>query len=227
MKAVVAAFKQEKALEGAFSVITNLRMELLQALFGTVLRGEASDKNRKLEIDGTILTLKIYRIINWWKMRNLMDSATIIPCHQHIIEVSMSVSFNVWSWRVDQIPFTQSKAVLIKKIWRKHADIELRLGLKNLQLRKREYGKVAKLHLCPCRSSATGQDDSYSWGQGRASWCQSGSPLEHTTLTNEQPQLKWCQQLFSSFVSVWAASGFAVLCVAANTNANCQLEVGN
>ena len=91
-------------------------MELLQALFGTVLRGEASDKNRKLEIDGTILTLKIYRIINWWKMRNLMDSATIIPCHQHIIEVSMSVSFNVWSWRVDQIPFTQSTAVLIKKI---------------------------------------------------------------------------------------------------------------
>ena len=33
--------------------------------FGTVLRGEASDKNRKLEIDGTILTLQIYRIINW------------------------------------------------------------------------------------------------------------------------------------------------------------------
>ena len=171
-------------------------LEEAMSSFGTVLRGEASDKNRKLEIDGTILTLKIYRIINWWKMRNLMDSATIIPCHQHIIEVSMSVSFNVWSWRVDQIPFTQSKAVLIKKIWRKHADIELRLGLKNLQLRKREYGKVA----CPCTRSATGQDDSYSWGQGRASWCQSGSPLEHTTLTNEQPQLKWCQQLFSSFV---------------------------
>ena len=32
MKAVVAAFNQEKALEGAFSVITNLRMELFQAL---------------------------------------------------------------------------------------------------------------------------------------------------------------------------------------------------
>ena len=29
MKAVVAAFNQEKALVGAFSVITNLRMELL------------------------------------------------------------------------------------------------------------------------------------------------------------------------------------------------------
>ena len=32
MKAVVATFNQEKALVGAFSVITNLRMELFQAL---------------------------------------------------------------------------------------------------------------------------------------------------------------------------------------------------
>ena len=32
MKAVVAAFNQENALVGAFSVITNLRMELFQAL---------------------------------------------------------------------------------------------------------------------------------------------------------------------------------------------------
>ena len=32
MKAVVAAFNQEKALEGAFSVITNLRMDLFEAL---------------------------------------------------------------------------------------------------------------------------------------------------------------------------------------------------
>ena len=35
MKAVVAAFNQEKALVGAFSVITNLRMELFQALIDT------------------------------------------------------------------------------------------------------------------------------------------------------------------------------------------------
>ena len=34
MKAVVAAFNQEKALLGAFSVITNLRMELFEALVG-------------------------------------------------------------------------------------------------------------------------------------------------------------------------------------------------
>ena len=35
MKAVVAVFNQEKALVGAFSVITNLRMELFQALAAT------------------------------------------------------------------------------------------------------------------------------------------------------------------------------------------------
>ena len=34
MKALVAAFNQEKALVGALSVLTNLRMELLQALLG-------------------------------------------------------------------------------------------------------------------------------------------------------------------------------------------------
>ena len=38
MKAVVAAFNQEKALVGAFSVITKLRMELFQALEDPVPR---------------------------------------------------------------------------------------------------------------------------------------------------------------------------------------------
>ena len=36
MKALVAAFNQEKALVGAFSVIKNLRMELFQALIVTI-----------------------------------------------------------------------------------------------------------------------------------------------------------------------------------------------
>ena len=35
VKAVVAAFNQEKALVGAFSVITNIRMELFEALMST------------------------------------------------------------------------------------------------------------------------------------------------------------------------------------------------
>ena len=36
MKEVVAAFNQEKALVGPFSVITNLRMELFEALVCSV-----------------------------------------------------------------------------------------------------------------------------------------------------------------------------------------------
>ena len=36
VKAVVAAFNQEKALVGAFSVITNHRMELFEALLATL-----------------------------------------------------------------------------------------------------------------------------------------------------------------------------------------------
>merc|ERR1711949_139481 len=38
LKAVVAAFNQEKALVGAFSVITNLRMKLFEALVSGLLR---------------------------------------------------------------------------------------------------------------------------------------------------------------------------------------------
>ena len=44
MKAVVAAFNQEKALVGAFSVITNLRMELFEAL---VVRSEVEVIRRR------------------------------------------------------------------------------------------------------------------------------------------------------------------------------------
>ena len=40
VKAVVAAFNQEKALVGAFSVITYLRMELFEALITTRRRIE-------------------------------------------------------------------------------------------------------------------------------------------------------------------------------------------
>ena len=37
MKVLVGAFNQEKALVGAFSVITNLRMDLFQALVQVVM----------------------------------------------------------------------------------------------------------------------------------------------------------------------------------------------
>ena len=44
MKAVVAAFNQEKALVGAFSVITNLRIDLFEALVGTQFRVMAEER---------------------------------------------------------------------------------------------------------------------------------------------------------------------------------------
>ena len=50
MKAVVAAFNQEKALVGAFSVLTNLRMELFQAL---VLRPQTYWDTSSLRIGST------------------------------------------------------------------------------------------------------------------------------------------------------------------------------
>ena len=59
MKAVVAAFNQEKALVGAFSVITNLRMKLFQALIeADDWRGDYGEKYP------LVSTLK--RIMNRW-----------------------------------------------------------------------------------------------------------------------------------------------------------------
>ena len=65
MKAVVATFNQEKALVGAFSVITNLRMELFEALISsqrflypvgddvTILQGcSASSEGVDLQLTG-------------------------------------------------------------------------------------------------------------------------------------------------------------------------------
>ena len=43
MKAVVASFNQEKALVGAFSEITNLRMELFQAPQATEIIGRVNE----------------------------------------------------------------------------------------------------------------------------------------------------------------------------------------
>ena len=51
MKAVVVAFNQEKALVGAFSVITNLWMELFQALVDTRDTGDRV----KVRVTGELL----------------------------------------------------------------------------------------------------------------------------------------------------------------------------
>ena len=50
MKAVVAAFNQEKALVGAFSVLTNLQMELFQALVTPLMPLQKSDNEENLSI---------------------------------------------------------------------------------------------------------------------------------------------------------------------------------
>ena len=60
MKAVVAAFNQEKALVGAFSVITNLRMELFEALdlisqTGDSGSRQARPRNRRLGTHSTMV----------------------------------------------------------------------------------------------------------------------------------------------------------------------------
>ena len=47
MKAVVATFNQEKALVGAFSVITKFRMELFEALTSTLLAGRGVAQHRQ------------------------------------------------------------------------------------------------------------------------------------------------------------------------------------
>ena len=55
MKAVVAAFNQEKALVGAFSVITNLRMDLFEALMSSLaLTSAVSAVAAELAVGGAV-----------------------------------------------------------------------------------------------------------------------------------------------------------------------------
>ena len=59
MKAVVAAFNQEKALVGAFSVITNLLMELFQALLERTYLSINSKSVSLLGMPGTNCFMKL------------------------------------------------------------------------------------------------------------------------------------------------------------------------
>ena len=68
MKAVVAAFNQEKALVGAFSVITNLRMQLFEALISGVI-GKAKIKTVKITgilVLGFVLCWTPYNLMYVW-----------------------------------------------------------------------------------------------------------------------------------------------------------------
>ena len=56
MKAVVAALNQEKALVAAFSVITNRRMELFQALVNIAVRLLAEVADNRLKVSETVVT---------------------------------------------------------------------------------------------------------------------------------------------------------------------------
>ena len=65
MKAVVAAFNQEKALVGAFSVITNLWMELFEAL--VEVRTVSASNPRPLQKPE--LNAKEMRMILNWRLQ--------------------------------------------------------------------------------------------------------------------------------------------------------------
>ena len=73
MKAVVAAFNQEKALVGAFSVLTKLRMELFQALVGTCAMGPVLDA--RLRVRG----LQRLRVVDGSAMPKLVGGNTNAP----------------------------------------------------------------------------------------------------------------------------------------------------
>ena len=64
MKAVVAALNQEKALVGAFSVITNLRMDLFEALVYSDMRYDACIHTSTLQVDHQAL-MRVYGALMW------------------------------------------------------------------------------------------------------------------------------------------------------------------
>ena len=67
VKAVVAAFNQEKALVGAFSVITNLRMELFQALV-CYQTGVIHPENWGLQLDKNYIFSFRYKLKNKYQI---------------------------------------------------------------------------------------------------------------------------------------------------------------
>ena len=69
MKAVVAAFNQEKALVGAFSVITNLRMELFEALEES--DGESCGPGSEADLPAAGCQARFTRSFNWNLKRGL------------------------------------------------------------------------------------------------------------------------------------------------------------
>ena len=101
VKAVVAAFNQEKALVGAFSVITNLRMELFGALVGdprhsvVISNTLGSDENyhELMDVVGSLINPEIHEkcmhstgdVIIWlgeWIQSMLSKLSSMFSCGQ-------------------------------------------------------------------------------------------------------------------------------------------------
>ena len=84
-KAVVAAFNQEKALVGAFSVITNLRMELFEALVTmAVLRYRIGDQ----------IFTDLPSLLNFYKLHYLDTTPLIRPAPKRVEKVVGKYDFD-------------------------------------------------------------------------------------------------------------------------------------
>ena len=102
MKAVVAAFNQEKALVGAFSVITNLRMELLEALLNSVLcwGGRVMCAGNKTTNDRSVVPVNYADVglMYWYLMMALLDTTQRISYFYIVMPRTISISaFNAES----------------------------------------------------------------------------------------------------------------------------------
>ena len=85
MKAVVAAFNQEKALVGAFSVITNLRMVLFGALVTiAVLRYRIGDQ----------IFTDLPSLLNFYKLHYLDTTPLIRPAPKRVEKVVGKYDFD-------------------------------------------------------------------------------------------------------------------------------------
>ena len=98
VKAVVAAFNQEKALEGAFSVITNLRMELFQALLFCVPAGVKFRRQHWLFLLICLLVFVIILSI-YLPIASRVDDIEVSSEH-HTLDISTLLS---WTDRRSQV----------------------------------------------------------------------------------------------------------------------------
>ena len=83
MKAVVAAFNQVKALVGAFSVITNLRMDLFEVLLVT---GPGHCSNTTTTIGKNVQIFHFKETVNDW-CADKIRATVIVTCKYHGISL--------------------------------------------------------------------------------------------------------------------------------------------